>query len=329
MWASEERRQQEANERAARRGQFAPPEPDFSHFPDFEPAVAPPRQTAAQDSFFDDEGNFAPPWTPEAALQVRDPSVEEVEDVEAALAGADAEEARRLRAITTLQARARGKHARGLFASRKQIHTEALAAAGAAAAADAAEAQPAAPRRRRRLAGRLVVPRLFRRRARGAAVTPVEEEEGKGEQDAVSTAANLTVPEQPAAEPPTRVEASSTSPNQEASAGAVSSQPAEDAPAAMKITLSKPLASSPIGVVTQTTAQGVEVQVVREGGLSDAAGLKVGDVVKKLNGIAVSKHRMFADIIKAAEGDVTVEILRGGGHPRKPPPALTRDTRQV
>jgi len=88
------------------------------------------------------------------------------------------------------------------------------------------------------------------------------------------------------------------------------------------LTITKPTPDALVGLVTTSVepkedgvVKGVKVVDVKEGGLAASAGLQAGDVIQKLNGLAVTRHEQFAELIKTADGSVQIDVL-------KPPPPV-------
>jgi len=73
------------------------------------------------------------------------------------------------------------------------------------------------------------------------------------------------------------------------------------------ISFSKPSKKSAIGVSFIHDEDGVKVSEVKEGGLAEQAGLKVGDTVQTINGNKVSKSYTAAKMIRDSK---TIDITK-------------------
>ena len=89
------------------------------------------------------------------------------------------------------------------------------------------------------------------------------------------------------------------------------------------VTLTKPTPESLVGITTTNFDEGglkaVKVENVKEGGLAVACGLKAGDAILKINGLRITRHEQFAELIKSAEGTVRIEVAMPPPPPPPPP----------
>ncbi|MCA9105719.1 MAG: PDZ domain-containing protein [Planctomycetales bacterium] len=69
-----------------------------------------------------------------------------------------------------------------------------------------------------------------------------------------------------------------------------------------------------MGVEPITVAQGVQIESVGTGSPADQAGLKIGDIVTRLDGEAIATHHQFANWIRRCRPgeEIVVDFIRGG-----------------
>ena len=81
----------------------------------------------------------------------------------------------------------------------------------------------------------------------------------------------------------------------------------------LKITIVKPTQEARTGMQLSDADNGTTfVEVLNESGLAFAAGVRVGDTVFAVNGVAVIDHEQGAGMVIAAEGEVELGIICGG-----------------
>lgn len=74
------------------------------------------------------------------------------------------------------------------------------------------------------------------------------------------------------------------------------------------VVVTKVTEETALGLEAVTKAEGVEIKGVEADGLAAKAGLVAGDVIKRLNGLAVSKADMFTELLKSAVGEIKLEV---------------------
>ena len=126
--------------------------------------------------------------------------------------------------------------------------------------------------------------------------------------------------------PGTPAAASSSSPGASSEKGAA--VPSPERPR-KTVTLTKPTTESLVGITTtnfdEEGLKAVKVENVKEGGLAAACGLKAGDAILKINGLPIARHEQFAELIKAAEGTVKIEVATPPPPPLPPKPPATKE----